>query len=76
MYSGDNIKTNISSWDFGGDTPIKFDEHISKSVPGYEFGQDNYSPFLLILLQNLYMILVVQQARLFQKLNLDILIKI
>ena len=52
MYSGDNIKTNISSWDFGGDTPIKFDEHISKSVPGYEFGQDiisNYSDFFVNL---------------------------
>ena len=46
MYLGDNIKNNLSSWDFGGETPNKFDDHISKSVPGYEVGQDiitNYS---------------------------------
>ena len=30
MYSGDDIKNNLSSWDFGGETPNKFDEHISK----------------------------------------------
>ena len=52
MYSGDNIKNNLSSWDFGGDTPNKFDEHISKSVPSYEFGQSiisNYSDFFVNL---------------------------
>ncbi len=37
--AGDNINTNLSSWDFGGKTPISFDSHISKSVPGYEEGQ-------------------------------------
>ena len=52
MYSGDNIKKNLSSWDFGGETPLNFDEHISKSVPGYEFGQDiisSYSDFFVNL---------------------------
>ena len=52
MYLGDDIKNNLSSWDFGGETPNKFDEHISKSVPGYEVGQDiitNYSDFFVNL---------------------------
>tara|TARA_B100002019_G_scaffold180810_1_gene156111 strand:- start:2341 stop:3054 length:714 start_codon:yes stop_codon:yes gene_type:complete len=52
MYSGDNIKNDLSSWDFGGDTPYKFDQHISKSVPGYEFGKSiiaNYSDFFVNL---------------------------
>ena len=52
MDSGDNIKNNLSSWDFGGSTPNKLDEHISKSVPGYEFGQSiisNYSDFFVNL---------------------------
>ncbi len=39
IQAGDNIETNISSWDFGGKTPISFDRHISKSVPGYKTGQ-------------------------------------
>ena len=52
MDAGDNIKTNISSWDFGGDTANTFDDHISKSVPGYEFGQNliaSYSDFFVNL---------------------------
>lgn len=52
MNSGDNIKANLSSWDFSGNTPNTFDQHISKSVPGYEFGQDiicKYSDFFVNL---------------------------
>ena len=45
MYSGDDIQNDLSSWDFGGETPNKFDTHISKSVPGYEFGQDIISSY-------------------------------
>ena len=55
MEAGDNIKTNISSWDFGGDTANYFDEHISKSVPGYEFGQSlisSYADFFVNLTPN------------------------
>ena len=37
--SGDNIRTGVSSWEFGGKTPLTFDQHISKSVPGYDLGQ-------------------------------------
>lgn len=50
--AGDNIKTAVSSWDFGGDTPLSFDDHISKSVPGYEIGQSliaSYSDFFVNL---------------------------
>ena len=45
MYSGDNIKNNLSSWDFCGSNPNKFDEHISKSVSGYEFRQSIISNY-------------------------------
>lgn len=38
--SGDDIKSSLSSWTFGKDTPLKFDSHIKKSVPGYEFGHE------------------------------------
>ena len=37
--AGDNINTRLSSWDFSGKTPLTFDNHISKSVPGYDEGQ-------------------------------------
>ena len=37
--AGDNIQTNVSSWNFGGQTPENFDNHICKSVPGYKVGQ-------------------------------------
>jgi len=50
--AGDNIKTAVSSWDFGGDTPLSFDDHISKSVPGYHIGQSliaSYSDFFVNL---------------------------
>ena len=49
---GDKITTDISSWNFGGNTPITFDEHISKSVPGYSFGQSliaSYSDYFINL---------------------------
>tara|TARA_A100001011_G_scaffold177351_1_gene186028 strand:- start:4 stop:717 length:714 start_codon:yes stop_codon:yes gene_type:complete len=55
MEAGDNIKTNLSSWDFGGDTVNTFDEHISKSVPGYEIGQSlisSYADFFVNLTPN------------------------
>ena len=48
--AGDNIKTELSSWDFSGKTPLNFDKHISRSVPGYEDGQDliaSYSDFFM-----------------------------
>ena len=50
--AGDDIETNISSWDFGGETPKNFEEHISKSVPGYSEGQEliaSYSDFFINL---------------------------
>lgn len=50
--AGDNIKTAVSSWNFGGDTPLSFDDHISKSVPGYDIGQSliaSYSDFFVNL---------------------------
>ena len=50
--AGDNIKTNVSSWDFGGQTPKNFDNHICKSVPGYEVGQSlitSYCDFFINL---------------------------
>ena len=56
IRAGDNINTNLSSWDFGGETPLKFDDHISKSVPGYEEGQEliaTYSSFFINLTPNL-----------------------
>lgn len=37
--TGDNIKADISSWSFSGNTASEFDKHIGKSVPGYEQGQ-------------------------------------
>lgn len=37
--TGDNIEASLSSWNFSGKTPLKFDNHISKSVPGYHDGQ-------------------------------------
>ena len=50
--TGDNIQAEISSWDFGGNTPINFDDHIGKSVPGYHEGQQiiaSYSDFFINL---------------------------
>ena len=56
IQAGDNINTNLSSWNFGGETTLKFDDHISKSVPGYEEGQkliSTYSSFFINLTPNL-----------------------
>ena len=50
--AGDNIKTGVSSWTFNGDTAHAFEQHISKSVPGYEEGQSliaSYSDFFINL---------------------------
>lgn len=50
--TGDNIKADVSSWNFGGKTPLRFDEHIGKSVPGYTEGQlliASYSDFFINL---------------------------
>ncbi len=50
--AGDNISTEISSWNFSGKTPLVFDQHISKSVPGYEEGQEiiaSYCDFFINL---------------------------
>ena len=38
--TGDNIYSNSGLWTFGGDTPTKFDDHVSKSVPLYYEGHD------------------------------------
>ena len=40
LKTGDNIKSSLSSWKFGGGTAHNFDEHVNKSVPGYEFGHE------------------------------------
>lgn len=50
--AGDDIETDISSWDFGGETPKNFEDHISKSVPGYLEGQEliaSYCDFFINL---------------------------
>lgn len=36
--SGDGILADNASWKFSGDIPLKFDEHVSKSVPLYHEG--------------------------------------
>ncbi len=38
--TGDNINAGNASWSFGGNVPKVFDEHVSKSVPFYDKGQD------------------------------------
>ena len=50
--AGDNISTDISSWSFVEKTPLVFDQHISKSVPGYDEGQQiiaSYCDFFINL---------------------------
>lgn len=37
---GDRIKAENASWDFGGDTPKFFDDHIERSIPLYKKGHD------------------------------------
>ena len=43
--AGDNISADVSSWSFAGKTPLVFDQHISKSVPGYDEGQQIISSY-------------------------------
>lgn len=38
--TGDNIYSESGLWTFGGNTPINFDSHVSKSVPLYEEGHE------------------------------------
>jgi tRNA (cmo5U34)-methyltransferase len=37
---GDNINVDKGAWNFGGDVPLTFDDHVSKSVPLYHEGHD------------------------------------
>jgi tRNA (cmo5U34)-methyltransferase len=37
---GDGITAQRSSWRFDGAVPGKFDSHVSRSIPGYEYGHD------------------------------------
>lgn len=38
LLVGNNIVSQNAAWDFGGDTPSYFEEHVSKSVPYYNDG--------------------------------------
>lgn len=38
--TGDNIYSQSGLWTFGGNTPVNFDSHVSKSVPLYEEGHE------------------------------------
>ena len=40
MDLGDKILTKKSNFSFGGNTPKYFDQHVQKSVPLYDIGQD------------------------------------
>ncbi len=37
---GENIQANNANWSFGGNTAKEFDEHVKKSIPLYEEGQE------------------------------------
>lgn len=37
---GENIHANNANWSFGGNTAKEFDEHVKKSIPLYEEGQE------------------------------------
>ncbi|MBS0898117.1 methyltransferase domain-containing protein [Pantoea dispersa] len=37
---GDGIDSLNAAWSFGGNTPLNFDNHVSKSVPKYNDGHD------------------------------------
>ena len=37
---GDKINVDRGAWNFGGDVPLTFDDHVSKSVPLYHEGHD------------------------------------
>ena len=48
--TGDNIKTEIGKWTFGGKVSNTFDNHIKKSIPLYEWCHEigvNLSDFFL-----------------------------
>lgn len=48
--TGDGIEARPGGWTFGGSVVKNFDNHIKKSVPGYEEGHDlisNLAPFFL-----------------------------
>ena len=38
--TGDDIEAKAGRWTFGGDVAKNFDNHIKKSVPGYEEGHN------------------------------------
>ena len=53
---GDNINSGLSSWSYGSNNAEQFDEHVYKSVPGYEAGHSliaAYSDFFINLTPNL-----------------------
>ena len=37
---GDNINATRASWSFHGETALNFDDHVSRSVPGYNEGHE------------------------------------
>lgn len=37
---GDGIDAGSAAWSFGGDVPLRFEEHVAKSVPSYAAGHD------------------------------------
>ena len=37
---GDKIKADRASWEFSGKTALNFDNHVSRSVPGYNDGHE------------------------------------
>lgn len=48
--TGDDIEAKTGRWTFGGKVVKNFDDHIKKSVPGYEEGHDlvaKLAPFFL-----------------------------
>ena len=55
--AGDNIKVGNSSWTFSGNVAQNFDNHISKSVPYYNWSHQlglNISDFFLKNNSNVY----------------------
>ena len=40
MKSDKNIEKERANWDFGGDVPKNFVEHVRRSVPGYDEGHE------------------------------------
>ena len=48
--TGDGIEAKTGRWTFSGDVVKNFDNHIKKSVPGYDEGHDlitNLTPFFI-----------------------------